>query len=159
MTTNLQFDKLGYLTPYDAINTDLTTVERVFVDEFTDSITRRRLFDAYKQYNAQIQGNLPTGAAFTQWVDGSFVTRKRDPNDIDVVTYIDFRLYEEYEPFFNSLRQLRYLRQTDIDGYFVRVYPVDHPNHRLFDLDRADWSFRFNTPKPKGNKGFLELTY
>ncbi|WP_394351052.1 DUF6932 family protein [Spirosoma arboris] len=90
---------------------------------------------------------------------GSFVTRKRNPNDIDMVTFIDFRRYEQYEPFFDSLRQLHYLRKTDVDGYFVRVYPADHPNYRLFDLDRADWSFRFNTPKPKGNKGFLELTY
>lgn len=159
MTTVLQFDKSGYLTPYDAIGTDLQTLERVFVEEFSTSVTRRRLFDAYRQYTSQIQDTLPAGVVFVQWIDGSFVTQKRDPNDIDVVTFVDFRLYEQYEPFFDSLRELPYLRKTDVDGYYVRVYPVDHPNYRLYNLDRADWNFRFNTPKPKGNKGFLELTY
>lgn len=159
MTTNLQFDRLGYLTPYDAISTDLQTLERVFVEEFGESITRRRLFESFRQYNDQIKTTLPAGAEFRQWIDGSFVTQKRNPNDIDVVTFIDFGLYEQYESFFDSLRQLRHSGKKGIDGYFVRVYPIDHPNYRLYDLDRADWSFRFNTPKPKGNKGFLELTY
>ena len=159
MSTELRFDTYGYLTPYQAIATGLATLERVFVEEFGTSATRRPLFDAYQQYTDQIRARLPAGAVIVQWVDGSFVTRKRNPKDIDVVTFVDFGIYEQYEPFFDSLRQLRYLRETDVDGYFVRVYPVDHPNYRLYDLDRADWNFRFNTPKQKGNKGFLELTY
>ncbi|GAB3689163.1 hypothetical protein GCM10027592_05170 [Spirosoma flavus] len=159
MPNDLQFDNLGYLIPYSGIPTDLTIIERVFVVEFAESKTRRKLFDAYQRYTENIQANLPTGATFTQWIDGSFVTRKLNPNDIDVVTFIDFQLYEQYELFFESLRQLRHLGQKDVDGYFVKVYPVNHLNYKLFDLDRADWSFRFNTPKPKGNKGFLELTY
>ena len=157
-TTDLLLDTLGYLTPYDAITTDLQTLERFFVEGFTTSVTRRSLFDAYRRYTELLRDTLPTGAALTQWIDGSFATGKRDPNDIDLVTFVDFALYEQNESFFDGLRQLRYERKTDVDGYFVKVYPADHADYRLYSLDRADWYFRFLTPKPKGNKGFLMIT-
>ena len=153
-TTVLTLDTLGYLTPYDATTTDLPTLERFFVEGFTMSATRRRLFDAYRHYTELIHDTLPTGAALTQWIDGSFVTGKLNPSDVDVVTLVDFAQYEQNEQFFDALRQLRYERKTDVDGYFVKVYPADHLDCRLYDLDRADWYFRFLTPKPKGNKGF-----
>ena len=113
----------------------------------------------YLNYTNQIRDALPAGAALTQWIDGSFVTGKQNPNDIDLVTFVDFALYEQYEPFFDGLRQLRYERKTSVDGYFVKTYPVSHPDYSLYDLDRADWYFRFLTPKPKGNKGFVTLTF
>ncbi|MGB3778758.1 MAG: hypothetical protein WA960_10405 [Tunicatimonas sp.] len=34
---------------------------------------------------------------FTQWVDGSFVTAREHPNDIDFVTFIDYQLFETKE--------------------------------------------------------------
>lgn len=107
-TALLTLDTLGYLTPYDAISTDLQTLEQFFVEGFPTSATRGRLFDAYRQYTKLLRDTLPTGAAMTQWIDGSFVTGKRNPNDIDLVTFIDFALYEQNESFFDRLRQLRH---------------------------------------------------
>lgn len=94
ITTVLTLDPLGYLTPYDAITADLQTLERFFVEGFLTSATRRQLFDAYRQYTELLRDTLPTGAALTQWIDGSFVTGKRNPNDIDLITFVDFALYE-----------------------------------------------------------------
>ena len=55
---------------------------------------RRRLFDEYLNYIIFLKqfelGN------FFQWIDGSFVSTKSKPNDIDIVTFIDFKIHEKY---------------------------------------------------------------
>lgn len=42
---------------------------------------------------------------FDLWIDGSFVTLKTRPNDIDVVCFIDSQWYDQYLPALTLLRR------------------------------------------------------
>ena len=153
---SLTFDQYGYLTPAEPIPTDLATFERVFVQEFTQSTKRQTLFDRYLEYNACLSEFLP---GYTQWIGGSFVSRKLNPNDIDVLTFVNSTLYDQHEPAIGELKQWRFQRPKLVDGFFVRVYPQGHQLHSHSESDRVQWLYdwsRTNT-HPRRNKGFIEL--
>ena len=65
----LQFDKQGYLKPYQPIETDLVTFERIFAN----NKVRQLLFKEYLTYLDDLNKIIPNG--FFQWIDGSFVTK------------------------------------------------------------------------------------
>jgi hypothetical protein len=46
----MEFDELGYLSPYKVIETNLETFERIFVSNFENSDTRKKLFQNYVSY-------------------------------------------------------------------------------------------------------------
>lgn len=153
----MEFDTNGYLKPYGLNKADYMILEEVFVNSFPESSTRKRIFEEYQQYNYQLHQLLPNG--FWQWINGSFISKKLNPRDIDLVTFVDDSLFHQHEKQFASLRELRYKGSRLIDGYFITVYPDNHPHNYIYHLDCADWLFRFSTPKPKGNKGFLEINF
>jgi len=82
--TKLNFDKFGNLTPYQAIEVDLDTLESYFVTAFPKSTTRKRLFENYLRYIYRFQDEV--FPFFEQYINGSFVTKKENPKDIDIVT-------------------------------------------------------------------------
>ena len=43
----MKFDEFGYLSPYQLIETNLETFERVFISNFESSNTRKKLFQNY----------------------------------------------------------------------------------------------------------------
>lgn len=88
LTTQLDFDEFGNLTPYKIIETDLITLEAYFVTAFPKSKTRKRLFENYLSYIYRFQDEV--FPIFEQWIDGSFVTQKENPKDIDIVTFLDY---------------------------------------------------------------------
>lgn len=55
-----------------------------FLSEFDGSRTRRALIDGFHQY---IEALKKYAVRFEIWLDGSFVTSKEDPNDIDLVVF------------------------------------------------------------------------
>ena len=57
-----------------------------FVEGFPDSSTRAALYTRWLRHRAAILGHVPI---LSQWIDGSFVTNKDDPGDIDVVTIMN----------------------------------------------------------------------
>ena len=64
---------------------------------------------------------------FYQWIDGSFVTNKKTPNDIDVVTIISHLDYENNkklleQKYASSGARLNY----NVDAYIVVNYPESH---------------------------------
>ena len=161
MTKNLEFNEYGYLIPYQPILTDVVTFEQVFVESFPESITRRPLFEQYQAFNQLLYELLPNG--FSQWINGSFVSRKSDPNDIDVVTFVDASLYDRYEKQFDVLRGWRNRRSKSVDGFFVRYYPENHRYRIRYEYDCTDWLNTFGTWKDRTqktrNKGFITLNF
>ncbi|WP_128548671.1 DUF6932 family protein [Larkinella soli] len=158
----MHFDQHGFLTPYGVIETDFSIFEQVFVSAFPESTTRRALFDGLMEFDECLQKLLPEG--YFQWIDGSFVTKKLNPADIDLVTFVDYRWYERQESAFNELRAWRFDREKGIDGYFVKIYPEDHPLVNGYRYDKTEWAFTFSktAPKPghqRRNKGFIQLTF
>ncbi|MGD1839920.1 MAG: hypothetical protein ACFB0B_03355 [Thermonemataceae bacterium] len=102
--------------------------------------------------------NIP----LVQWVDGSFISKKEYPNDIDVVTFIPYKTYELESHFLSKLRKT--YEKKAIDNYFVAVYPETHQKHSVFMMNRKEWLFLFSGTRRdlytglRYTKGFLELS-
>ena len=101
---------------------------------------------------------------FTQWINGSFVTKKEDPNDIDFVTFIDVdvfnRKYNNLEKYWSYSCE-----KENLDAYIVEIYPIDHEKYKSYTVyHRNNWyqlfsRDRFNKYGIDPPKGFIELIF
>lgn len=150
----LNFDNAGNLIPYEGITADLVNFEAVFITSFPQSITRRRLFDYYQQALA----SLPAEVAKTgmQWIDGSFVSNKLNPNDLDIVMFVDYLIFEQYKLHYFDTKSLKL--EKGIDLYFVRSYPENHPYHFRTQFDEHEWQALFSYNRQSQPKGFIKLS-
>jgi hypothetical protein len=154
----LEFDIKGNLTPYDMIGIDWTTFKTEFVDAFPRSDTRKAIFQNFSEYMGRLVPIIGTG--FHQWIDGSFVTRKLNPRDIDFVTFINAKAFSENEHRLNLLREYSRKSSLCLDGYFVKEYPANHKRFIYSHLDSMQWMHEFTKDSRKGQpKGFIHLNY
>ncbi len=158
LTTQLNFDKYGNLTPYKVIEVDLTTLEAYFVTAFPNSTTRKRLFENYLRYIYRFQDEV--FPIFEQWINGSFVTQKENPKDIDLVTFLDWEVYEKRENAILDKFWSFSLEDEGIDSYLVRAYPSNHANFKETSEYRKKWSNLYGrTRNETRTKGFLRLIF
>ncbi|MEE0934620.1 MAG: hypothetical protein U0L42_03010 [Methanobrevibacter sp.] len=80
---NLKYTEEGCLS-HGIYELSLAEVENEFVKG--KSQRRKDIFDCYKFHLAEIKA---TGCCLNHWIDGSFVTLKENPNDIDTLTEFD----------------------------------------------------------------------
>jgi hypothetical protein len=147
----LHFDEHGFLNPTEPILSDWETVQKTFVY----NPRRERLFEAYINFLIEVKREIPK--PFFQWVNGSFVTKKLYPNDIDLVTFLDFEVYESKEAVLNDLR---YQFRPAVDAYFAAVYPENHDLFVRFKTDTIQWRHDFSSDKKKKqHKGFIQLNF
>lgn len=158
MKTELSFDENGYLIPYEEIETKMETLKKYFVDTFPNSETRKLIFKNYEKFITDFQYEI--FPHFEQWIGGSFVSLKEDPNDIDVVTFINYQIVElrgdkKMDRFWKFS-----LEDKLIDSYIVNEYPV---NHKLFDrymeMKKLKHKLFSTTRNEKIKKGYLKLIF
>jgi hypothetical protein len=127
------------LLPLGMHELSLTELRRLCVDNFSLSSTRNTIMQGLEQIvdtlNSQaIEGKL--------WVDGSFVTEKINPNDSDVVLFIQGPFYD------NATIQQRQIVDwfgQDLkashccDIYVSYEWPVGHPLYWVGEYWRAYW--------------------
>jgi len=153
----MDFDASGHLTPYAVLETSLDAFEAVFVAGFPQSLTRKRIFERYVAYVEEVRRIV--GDGFVQWVDGSFVTRKLNPGDIDFVTSLEIDCYERNKVAIDALRNRRREKGVVTDGYFLFVRPEGHPQRYLYESDREEWFRHFRWGRDKEPKGFIQLNF
>jgi len=101
---------------------------------------------------------------FTLWVNGSFVSQKEKPNDIDFVIFLNYRIYQAQEAFLDQFWTFS-LEQEGLDAYLVQDYPVNHPSYELItSFQTREWLYLYgNTAKNDEGvsypKGFVELIF
>lgn len=100
-----------------------------FVDAFETSSTRHALFGGWLNLRNALRRFVPVTEI---WVDGSFVTDKPDPGDIDVLIVFDGVAFDCLEPelvaLAGALMSNKYTREYwGCDSYPLPVYPDDHP--------------------------------
>lgn len=151
----IQFDKNGYLVPYEIIEISLADFEQTFVTSMPEKEQRSKIFATYLQYLSELFEVV--GKDFFQFVNGSFTTTKELPNDIDFVTFVDYRICRSCEEKIFKLGN-RWENKKLINCYFV---PFSYPGHprfiqsqlaydywkNLFSSDREDFEGKSN---PKG---------
>jgi hypothetical protein len=96
---------------------------------------------------------------FYQWIDGSFITNKRDPRDIDFITFLDFEIYRKNEKEISKLLNLRYDKANATDGYFIEVFSGGHKSFNNFQMDKIEWLHTFGTSRTNQNKGIIQLNF
>ncbi|TAF94263.1 MAG: hypothetical protein EAZ46_10770 [Runella sp.] len=122
----------------------MLTFEKTFVTDFDQSTTRRPM--------RQI-----VGGGFYQWIDGSFVTQKLNPKDVDFVTFIDAQIFEQNEKNLEKMRGVQYVNRPLLDSYFVATY-----DDIRFECDRLYWFHKFekdDRKRFKNKKGFIKLKF
>jgi hypothetical protein len=159
----IQFDEYGYLTPYSKQEMSLEDFETNFVLSFGKSATRMTIFENYKQFLFDFQKLITPN--FTQWIDGSFVTKKLNPADIDFVTFIDASIFEEKESLIiNQFIYPNARKVYNVDAYAVRIYPENHSFYSMGVSDTLYWQDWFGRSRPnhhrkKFPKGFVQIKF
>jgi Family of unknown function (DUF6932) len=154
---NLTFDENGYLQPYKPIEADLNIFKKYFVDAFPNSERRRLLFDNYLRFLYRFKDEV--FPLFEQWINGSFVTQKENPKDIDIVTFLDYKIWERRGAEVLDKFWTFSLEDKFIDSYLVASYPSDHPNYSVFKSEQELWADRYETDKDNYPKGFIKLVF
>ncbi len=151
----LNFDENGFLTPFRAIQTDLETVRNTFVY----NERRAAIFKNYEEFLDRFQAMGFTG--YFQWLNGSFVTQKTNPGDLDVVTFIPILQFEKHES--QLKRQL--WNSPLLDCFFERLFPENHPMVNVSKMDMAEWNALYCTTRrdkitfKRYSKGFIQLNF
>ena len=160
----ITFDSKGYLKPYEIIEIDLQTFQTIFVEDFIQSETRQNIFLDYFDFIHDFKNLICPNV--TYWLNGSFVSKKLNPKDLDIVVFIDFEVYEAkkdlIEDKFNNLRKEK--KYPHLDIYTVKVYPLNHLLHFFYLSDKAYWNEWFSTTRldkhrKQHHKGFIQLQF
>lgn len=165
---NLNFNEIGNLPPgrYEIAFDD---AKSFFVDAFPDSETRLKNWNSFYAY---IQIIISTGLdEFKLWVDGSFVTKKLNPRDIDCVVYVKASLV-------NSLsleaqeRLAKYLipQNRSMHEFNKNLYCTDSyilldiedspnfPNHDFIMEKKKYWDDLWGHDRQGNAKGYIILS-
>ncbi|TAF79453.1 MAG: hypothetical protein EAZ50_11430 [Runella slithyformis] len=134
------FDIYGNLTPNVATETSIEMIDDYFVKPFAKSVTRSELFASLSDFLNEIITLFKS--EITIFIDGSFVTNKFNPNDIDVVIFADYQLIELYKAQINALKLRNEYKKVDV--YFEMVYPENHLFYVRYYSDFLNSSLKCN---------------
>lgn len=152
------FEATGFLQPGRHPSTP-TEIRTRLVDPFGQSVTRADLMDGWLRRRADVSAIVPIEM---EWVNGSFVTEKLDPADIDVATFVR-------ADFVDALTLTARQRLSEIvmgpvcratyrcDAYFVPVFPRNHGLEPLYHRWRGYWDAQWSFDRSGVEKGFLDV--
>lgn len=147
----LEFDKGGYLQPSEAMELNLSD----FKDTFVVNTRRERLFDAYLNCMALLEDDNISW--LYQWINGSFTSKKLYPNDIDIVIFLNERIYDKQ---ISALREIKFKVKPDIDVHFVKVYEENSENLNIYTKsDKLTWHHLFSRDREKSAKGYVQINF
>ena len=157
------FDIRGYLKPAGKNKISEEDFLENFIHPFEEGSSRKELYDGFVRYNSGLK-SLLSDQKYFQWIDGSFISTKVNPRDIDLVNLIDYQLVDAHEAELKRFINESGKREYGIDGYIVKVYPIDHRYYVRTKLTLAYWSDWFSTSrknrrKQRFPKGFVEIEY
>ncbi len=156
-----RFNARGFIMPYQRIVSSVEEIEEVFVTPFPHSETRQVIFDNYLNYIDEFQSLITP--QFTHWLDGSFMSKKLNPNDLDFVAFIDYRIYQQKEEqIFRIVEKYGYLK---LDNYVSQLFPSNHSRHSETNRYKEYWTDLFSSSRrdPETNlqepRGFIEIIF
>ena len=121
---------------------ELEEIGNHFLKEFDGSTTRAPLIASLEAY---AQHFLDLGASVELWIDGSFTTKKLDPNDIDLVVFSSEAAVNSLPPkqqsmFGALLDQPTVKKRFGLDVYFCPVenQPMRSYWRGWFGFDRSE---------------------
>ena len=161
----MEFDIRGNLT--ENVEMTLSEFQETFVEKLDkDNTTRYAIFEVFETYIADFKTFITPN--FTMWIDGSFVeTKKNKPNDVDFVSFIDFKIHENQAKLIES-RFEKYGTKNFygkcLDAYTVPIYPVNHKRVFITKEEELAWQHLFGKTRPdkqgkRYTKGFIKIKF
>lgn len=148
------------LLPTGLVKVTAEQVHEHFVVPFTTSTTRQRLYDQWLLHRQAIEAIVPIER---QWLNGSYVTGKVDPGDVDAVTFIDGEAVDALDPPRQAiLADLTAGHSTrnrwGVDSFMVATYAEGHPDRAAARKVEGSWRRMWTNVKGSTlTKGFLEV--
>jgi len=160
---DMSFDIRGFLKPYEKVRTDLESVKNVFVTPFGVNSSRHELYNKLLEYNNKLS-DLLEREAYSQWINGSFISLKESPRDIDLVSFISSDIVSRNQVELQSYIGEKGRKKFGIDGYIVKVYSEDHAHFVRTKSDYLYWEHWFgwsrkNRRRERFQKGFIEILF
>ncbi len=150
------FDANGYLAG-GIHDYDEGQFESDFVTAFPSSVTRKNIFAGYMRHASDL---LQIVDRCEQLIDGSFVTNKNDPGDVDLVCFVDkdeldnLSLVDQAK--FTALVSGKSTKSTHFcDSYFVPTVPIGHPLFEEIRKLRKYWLGEFSFDRTENPKGIV----
>ncbi|HLG02636.1 MAG TPA: hypothetical protein VI731_03515 [Bacteroidia bacterium] len=158
----LSFNSKGHLKPSGLIHSTIDEMKEILVDGF-DSETRLVHFQNFLKYSHELK-QLLGGMKLTQWIDGSFVTKKLNPKDIDLVTFVKHNLIKKTGQKLAPFKAGKSWETFGVDAYIIEIHPEGSKTQMFTDLDKAYWNNQFlmsvrNRKGERFQKGFLEIIH
>jgi hypothetical protein len=145
------FDENGYIKPYEILTTDIDTFKTTFV--FNEH--RANIFQSYLELIETLK-SFPC-STFHQWLDGSFVSKKPFPNDLDLVNFIDWQVYRKFE---NRIRDVEStFRWKRLDVYTIPVYPDTDFKKYITIYGKNEKQDLYSTDRLGRPKGIIQLNF
>jgi len=155
---NIEFDEYGNPKPYEVVRLSYGECKNIFVEKFKSSATRKLNWTSFMGFHTDIEA--VSTFAVKHWIDGSFVTQKINPNDIDVVSFVN------PNNLVSTLREFD-MNKSDPSGYVKNKYNVD--NYIIVDFDKGHpyydkmqeqvkyWREFFSTDRNEKPKAIVEV--
>lgn len=155
-----QFSPNGNLTP--GIHTyKIDEFERQFVNDFSTSTRRLEIYNNFKKWMDQLIKVLPPRYV---WLDGSYLTQKIDPNDIDLVLFYypeDIQDQQQATVVKDLISNIS--RNYDCDAYLCfsfehwnqqQLQAFPQQNHKIM---QTYWMGQFGFDRAREPKGMVQI--
>ena len=159
----LEFDIRGNLFPYQKVRLSISEFKERFVDSFDAKTNRKSVFLSYETYTYDFRRAITP--KLTQWINGSFISNKVNPRDIDLVNLVEYSNFQEngllnYETFINENSYKKY----GIDAYLLVLYPKGHKLYSWSQSDLLYWNDWFSRTRKdrlgkRHPKGYVEIVW
>jgi uncharacterized Fe-S center protein len=125
----LEFETKSDRLPAGKHIATVAEIEAAFVTAFPKSETRAVVFRQWRLLCEAIERIIPIKQ---QWLYGSFVTKKENPADVDLVSHFDGELMDGLDPvdkmLVHGLISGHYTRDLHgVDSFAIVHYPERHP--------------------------------
>ncbi|MGI2295671.1 DUF6932 family protein [Paenibacillus sp. GXUN7292] len=155
-----QFSPNGNLTP--GIHTyKLDEFEQQFVYDFSTSTRRTVIYNNFRQWLDQLLQVLPPRYV---WLDGSYLTQKIDPNDMDLVLfYYPEDIQDQQQAAILGDLINRVSRSYDCDAYLClsfehwssqQLQTFPQQNHTIM---QTYWMGQFGFDRSREPKGMIQI--
>jgi hypothetical protein len=134
-------------------------VEQVCVDLFPLSNTRRPIMDGLSQFAKRV---LDAKVPGEMWANGSFLTEKIDPKDVDIIVRVDGdAVYNNGTPDQRDVIDWIIANQKatlKCDSYVLMEYPVGHPLHTEGQWWYSYWHKQWGFSRDDDPKGIIVIS-
>jgi hypothetical protein len=138
----------------------LAALEALCVTPYATSSTRPGLLAEF----AALIRHLEAGIGVCDvWVDGSFITEKDDPDDIDLTITVPSEVLERIAATDQAVVQQLFAMVGDglfspgLHIFVLAVRPVGHPDHPALELAVRDWAQWWSVTREAWVKGFAVI--